>query len=229
MDGNTGEKTPRPMDTLPGSPLPSPGQDPWTPGTHTPADIPGTHTPTADIPETQTSPPAPEMCPSCGKYTGGKHQCPHCGADTVHRIKETVLVAFALSLLLIGGALYMVAGTAQEPPAREIGSLGMEDIYEHVRVIGTVVSEPTFYPDKYDPTSGVIKVRVNDTTGELNVKLEKPVTKEVITSGMIPCVGDVIDVRGTLYVGDGWMQITCITPDFLKIKERNIPLWRYPR
>jgi len=165
--------------------------------------------------------PPPLTCPSCGRETGGAHLCPHCGADTVHRVKEKTLVLMATFLVVIGGLLFVVAEMTQEPQPRTIASLGMDDMYDHVRIVGTVVSEPRFYPEKYDPQSGIIKFRVNDTTGELNVKLEKPVTKDVIKNNRVPGVGDIIDVRGTLYVGEGWMQITCITPEFLKVKERD--------
>ena len=35
----------------------------------------------------------PEFCPSCGKACEGRRKCHHCGADTIHRIKVSHLMA----------------------------------------------------------------------------------------------------------------------------------------
>jgi hypothetical protein len=160
-------------------------------------------------------------CPSCGKVPHGK-MCIHCGANTLKRLKETTLLAWALVLMLLGTSLFIMAMNVAEPEIREICSIDQDDAYENLRIMGTVVSAPNYYVEKYEPDTGVARFTVNDTTGEINVKLETPVVKEIRKEGRVPGVGDVIDVRGTVYLGDdGWMQMTCITPEFLRITKRE--------
>ena len=54
----------------------------------------------------------PEFCPSCGKHSKFFKKCPHCGADTVRRVREVTLVYFAVLLIVLGGLCLYAASSA---------------------------------------------------------------------------------------------------------------------
>ncbi len=160
-------------------------------------------------------------CLSCGHVIGSKSECPRCAAKQYNRLSEKKIIAISMVLLLLGAVYLGAAGIYAETDITVVADIQESDNFRNMRIVGKVIGVPDFYPEKYEPT-GVLRLLVDDGTGDIWVRLVSSVTLTLIEEGRIPGFGDTVDAEGALFVGDeGYMQVKVRDKNLFHILERN--------
>ncbi|MHC5039992.1 MAG: hypothetical protein ACYTHM_22020 [Planctomycetota bacterium] len=139
-------------------------------------------------------------------------------------MRESILVLAILPAILLG-AFFLWLGAATETEVSPIPSLGADDAFRHVRVVGSVTN--VRYTEGEYGHFGVLGVWVregdsaNAASGTLKIKAEGPVVGEMIRNDALPSLGDVIDAEGTLYAGENYRLLNLNSARLLKIREKG--------
>jgi DNA/RNA endonuclease YhcR with UshA esterase domain len=151
-------------------------------------------------------------CPSCGRYAGPYEACPYCGARLAGRMPVRLVKIAAILLASVGLAALWFAATRAEVPLIQIGQAGATMNMAYVRLEGRCTREPS-----YDPESDYLSFWLEDDTGEIRVSAYRAETRQLIERALVPALGDVVEVAGTLRVREDFYALTVNVPDQLKI------------
>ena len=152
------------------------------------------------------------QCPSCGRYAGPYEACPYCGARLVGRVLVRVVKIAAILLATVGLAILWLAATRAQVPLIQIAQAGATMNMAYVRLEGRCTRAPT-----YDPESDYLSFWLDDGTGEIRASAYRAETRQIIEQGLVPALGDVVEVGGTLRVREDFFALTINVPDQLKI------------
>jgi hypothetical protein len=165
-------------------------------------------------------------CPSCGKEVGNAPVCLYCCAatDPGRRVTEKRLMLWAAGVAVLGLALLAWAARV-ETPVTPISSLAAEGAFLHFRVKGEVIRSSEFKAPYED--ASVYNFWIDDRSSDkahesvLKLKVEGPVYADLKEAGKLPGRGDIIDVEGTLYAGEGFRLLSLNTAAMLKIEPKE--------
>lgn len=168
----------------------------------------------------------PRLCPSCGKVPGTPVVCQYCCAaiEPHRRITEKKLAMVAVGVSLIGVAL-LVWASMVETPITPIKELASEGAFLHYRVKGEVIRFSEF-KTPYE-NSNIFNFWIDDGSSDksdeavLKLKVEGPVYADLKEAGKVPQRGDIIDVEGTLYAGEGFRLLSLNTAAMLKLEKKG--------
>ncbi|MFL7792925.1 MAG: OB-fold nucleic acid binding domain-containing protein [Anaerolineae bacterium] len=152
------------------------------------------------------------QCPSCGRYAGPYEACPYCGARLAGRVPVRVVKIAAILLATAGLVALWFAATRAQVPRIQIAQAGATMNMAYVRLEGRCTRAPS-----YDPESDYLSFWIEDDTGEIRVSAYRAETRQIIERAMVPALGDVVDVAGTLRVREDFFALTINVPDQLKI------------
>jgi len=166
-------------------------------------------------------------CPSCGMTIPRAAECCYCSGATspARRVSEFKLALAAVPALVIALVLLSLAWD-RETPIAQSADLTRADAYDHVRVTG-VVTEVEFDDTDYD-ASDVFSFWVKDKSvpdGDpgLKIKVEGLVLHKIMDGGLLPEIGDTVDVEGAFQAGRNFRQIAVKTAGMVRIVERGKP------
>jgi DNA/RNA endonuclease YhcR with UshA esterase domain len=151
-------------------------------------------------------------CPSCGRYVGPYEACPYCGARLAGRMPVRVVKIAAILLAAVGLVALWFAATRAEVPLLQIGQAGATMNMAYVRLQGRCTRAPT-----YDPESDYLSFWLDDGTGEIRASAYRAETRQLVERGLVPALGDVVEVAGTLRVREDYLALTINVPDQLRI------------
>ena len=151
-------------------------------------------------------------CPSCGRYVGPYEACPYCGARLTGRTPIRVVKIAAVVLVTVGLAILWFAATHAEVPLVQIGQVGATMNMAYVRLEGHCTRAPT-----YDPESDYLSFWIEDDTGEIRLSAYRAETRRIIEQGLVPALGDLVEVAGTLRVREDFLSLTINVPEQMKI------------
>jgi DNA/RNA endonuclease YhcR with UshA esterase domain len=152
------------------------------------------------------------QCPSCNRYAGPYEACPYCGARLAGRMPVRAVKIAAVLLSTIGLIALWLAATRAEVPRIQIGQAGATMNMAYVRLEGRCTREPS-----YDPESDYLSFWLADDTGEIRVSAYRAETRQLIEQGLVPALGDAVEVAGTLRVREDFLALTVNVPDQLRI------------
>jgi DNA/RNA endonuclease YhcR with UshA esterase domain len=152
------------------------------------------------------------QCPSCGRHTGPYEACPYCGARSTGRTPIRIVKIAAILLATVGLVALWFAATRAEVPLIQIGQAGATMNMAYVRIQGRCTREPS-----YDPASDYLSFWLADETGEIRVSAYRAETREIIAQGLVPGLGDQVEVAGTLRVREDFLALTINVPDQLTV------------
>ena len=151
-------------------------------------------------------------CPSCGRHAGPYEACPYCGARLAGRTPIRVVKIAAILLATVGLVALWFAATRAEVPLIQIGQAGATMNMAYVRIQGRCTREPS-----YDPESDYLSFWLADETGEIRVSAYRAETREIISLGLVPGLGDQVEVAGTLRVREDFLALTINVPEQLAV------------
>lgn len=151
-------------------------------------------------------------CSSCGRYVGPYEACPYCGARQAGRIPIRAIKITAILFVTVGLAVLWLAAVRAEVPLIQIGQAGATMNMAYVRLQGRCTREPA-----YDPESDYLSFWIEDETGEIRVSAYRAETREIIDRGLVPALGDLVRVAGTLRVREDFLALTLNVPEQLEI------------
>ncbi|MBN1977189.1 MAG: hypothetical protein JW918_07285, partial [Anaerolineae bacterium] len=151
-------------------------------------------------------------CPSCGRYAGPYEACPYCGARLAGRMPVRAVKIAAILLATVGLAVLWFAATRAQVPLIQIAQAGATMNMAYVRLEGRCTRAPA-----YDPESDYLSFWLDDGTGEIRASAYRAETRQIIEQGLVPALGDVVEVAGTLRVREDFLALTVNVPDQLKI------------
>jgi DNA/RNA endonuclease YhcR with UshA esterase domain len=151
-------------------------------------------------------------CPSCGRHAGPYEACPYCGARLTGRTPIRIVKIAAILLTTVGLVALWFAATRAEVPRIQIGQAGATMNMAYVRIQGQCTREPS-----YDPESDYLSFWLADQTGEIRVSAYRAETREIIERGLVPGLGDQVEVAGTLRVREDFFALTINVPDQLTV------------
>jgi DNA/RNA endonuclease YhcR with UshA esterase domain len=151
-------------------------------------------------------------CPSCGRYAGPYEAYPYCGARLGGRMPVRLVKIAAIALVTVGLILLWFAATRAEVPFVQIGQAGATMNMAYVRLKGRCTREPS-----YDPESDYLGFWLEDDTGEIRVSAYRAETRQLIERALVPALGDMVEVAGTLRVREDFYALTVNVPDQLMI------------
>jgi DNA/RNA endonuclease YhcR with UshA esterase domain len=162
------------------------------------------------------------QCPSCGRYAGPYEACPYCGAHLARRMPVRVVKIAAILLATAGLVALWFAATRAQVPRIQIAQAGATMNMAYVRLEGRCTRAPS-----YDPESDYLSFWIEDDTGEIRVSAYRAETRQIIDQRLVPALGDVVDVAGTLRVREDFFALTINVPDQLQVTrsdpvDRNI-------
>jgi DNA/RNA endonuclease YhcR with UshA esterase domain len=82
----------------------------------------------------------------------------------------------------------------------------------YVRLQGRCTRVPT-----YDPEGDYLSFWIEDETGEIRVSAYRAETREIIDRSLVPALGDLVEVAGTLRVREDYLALTINVPDQLQV------------
>lgn len=158
-------------------------------------------------------------CPSCGKDIGMKSACMYCGASRKRRLAVTMLLLYSLPLLITGILLFTL-GEYSETPIENIDNLDASMNFKHVRVRGIVVDSD--YIEVPYSEYGKLTIYVGNNMSSkgksvVKVRCEPVIVEELTKEKRVPMIGDLVDIEGTLYAGEGYRLINVNSAEFVKI------------
>ncbi len=168
----------------------------------------------------------PKLCPSCGKEPGGLVVCQYCCAaiEPHRRITEKKLASVAIGVAVLG-VLLLVWAASVETPITPINELAKEGAFLHYRVKGEVIRSSEF-KTPYEK-SNIHNFWIDDGSSDksdeavLKLKVEGPVYADLKKAGKVPERGDIIDVEGTLYAGEGFRLLSLNTAAMLNLEKQE--------
>lgn len=136
-----------------------------------------------------------EICPVCGKETGGKVPCPHCLTDTTRKIRLLYLwvICVILAVLGVGAFLMHVKASGEEPIS--ISQIDTWMDYSHNLIEGTVTSGP-LYGRNYISFSVSDFSSTDPEISTIEVRVYSPAFEELLMERRIPRVGDRVKIFG---------------------------------
>jgi DNA/RNA endonuclease YhcR with UshA esterase domain len=140
-----------------------------------------------------------EVCPVCGKKTGGRVPCPYCLTDTSRKIKLTWVWLICTLLAALGAVAIVMHSRASVEEPISISEIDPWMDYSYGWVEGTVTSGP-LYGRNY------ISFSVCDFSSDdlerstVEVRAYSPVSEELLSAGAVPRVGDRVKVFGQMRV-----------------------------
>jgi len=152
------------------------------------------------------------QCPSCGRYAGPYEACPYCGARLAGRVPVRVVKIAAILLATAGLVALWFAATRAQVPRIQIAQAGATMNMAYVRLEGRCTRAPS-----YDPESDYLSFWIEDDTGEIRVSAYRAETRQIIERVLVPALGDVVEVAGTLRVREDFLALTINVPDQLTI------------
>ncbi len=160
-----------------------------------------------------------QVCPSCGKPTGGFVPCPHCGADPRSKVSMRYVWAFCASILVLGGIFFYLHLATSAVSPTPIANIDSWLDYSYVWIEGTVVSGP-----RYGPTSFSFDVwdgsSENPSEATITAEVYSPAFEELLLENRIPRVGDHVVIFGQLRVPSSTdREIRISFPEDLQITE----------
>lgn len=161
-------------------------------------------------------------CPSCGKAIGDIEVCSYCCAATApgRRVTEDRLMLWSLPIFALGAVL-LVCAAFSETPVTPVAKLARKGAFLHFRIKGEVVRF-SHIKTPYK-NSDLYNFWIDDGSGRtaaesmLKLKVEGPVYQDLEELKKVPKRGDVIDVEGTYYAGDGFRLLSLNTAAMLRI------------
>ena len=152
------------------------------------------------------------LCSSCGRYAGPYEACPYCGARLAGRMPVRVVKIAAILLATVGLVVLWFAATRAQVPLIQIAQAGATMNMAYVRLEGRCTRAPS-----YDPESDYLSFWIDDGTGEIRVSAYRAETRQIIERALVPALGDVVEVAGTLRVREDFFALTINVPDQLKV------------
>jgi DNA/RNA endonuclease YhcR with UshA esterase domain len=152
------------------------------------------------------------LCPSCGRYVGPYEACPYCGARLAGRMPVRAVKIAAILLTTVGLVFLWFAATRAQVPLIQIAQAGATMNMAYVRLEGRCTRVPS-----YDPESDYLSFWIDDGTGEIRVSAYRAETRQIIERVLVPALGDVVEVAGTLRVREDFLALTINVPDQLTI------------
>ncbi|MFN2272230.1 MAG: OB-fold nucleic acid binding domain-containing protein [Anaerolineae bacterium] len=152
------------------------------------------------------------LCPSCGRYVGPYEACPYCGARLAGRMPVRAVKIAAILLTTVGLVVLWFAATRAQVPLIQIAQAGATMNMAYVRLEGRCTRVPS-----YDPESDYLSFWIDDGTGEIRVSAYRAETRQIIERVLVPALGDVVEVAGTLRVREDFLALTINVPDQLTI------------
>jgi DNA/RNA endonuclease YhcR with UshA esterase domain len=143
---------------------------------------------------------------------GPYEACPYCGARQTGRIPIRAIKIAAILLVTIGLAVLWLAAVHAEVPLIQIGQAGATMNMAYVRLQGYCTRAPT-----YDPEGDYLSFWIEDETGAIRVSSYRAETREIIDHSLVPALGDLVEVAGTLRVREDYLALTINVPDQLQI------------
>lgn len=159
-------------------------------------------------------------CPSCGAPIDPVEVCYYCCA-AVHpsrRVREATLMRWAAGVAVLGVVL-LLEGLFAVTPVTPVSDIGPEGAFQHFRVRGEV--SRAYLAEAPYPSSNLFTFYVSDESvkrwGGLKVKVDGPLFVELSDAGRVPKTGDIVDVEGTLYAGEGFRLLSLNSSSMLRI------------
>ena len=152
------------------------------------------------------------LCPSCGRYVGPYEACPYCGARLAGRMPVRAVKIAAILLTTVGLVVLWFAATRAQVPLIQIAQAGATMNMAYVRLEGRCTRVPS-----YNPESDYLSFWIDDGTGEIRVSAYRAETRQIIERVLVPALGDVVEVAGTLRVREDFLALTINVPDQLTI------------
>lgn len=135
-------------------------------------------------------------CEACGEWvdkTGKK--CPECAGPFAYRVSEATIVKVSTVVFTIFTVFFFVLAVFWSADITKVEDIDEARNFEILRIKGTVIDSPDYYPNEYDD-SGTMRVWINDTTGEIQIYFDEITTELLIESGEIPGLGDTVEAMG---------------------------------
>ncbi|MBN1899683.1 MAG: hypothetical protein JW827_12990 [Spirochaetes bacterium] len=151
-------------------------------------------------------------CPSCGKFVGAYEKCPYCGAHVEKRISIKFFRYGSLVFSFLGLLLLYFISTHKEIPLIKINQISPTMNFAYIRVRGIVFRYPS-----YDKQLDILTLSLNDGTEDIIVKAYRATAKKLQKMKMIPKLGDLVDVEGTVRIRGAGRFLTINIPEKLKI------------
>ena len=155
------------------------------------------------------------VCPSCGRYIGPREVCPYCGAKVKKRISVRLLKYSAVAMAILGLLLVQIVAVKTETPLYHVSEIKRSMNYAHIKMAGTVVRYPSIYED------GSMSFWIDDGTGEIMVKAYRFEANRLIENGLIPGVGDYVEVEGSIRIREEFQYLVVELPSKFKITWAN--------
>jgi hypothetical protein len=110
-----------------------------------------------------------------------------------------------------------------ETPVTPVARLENKGAFLHFRIQGKV-TKTSYFKARYRDAD-VFSFWVDDgsqdeatgQTGTVKVKVDGPVYRRLQDAGKVPREGDLADVEGTLYAGDGFRLLSVNTPEMVRL------------
>ena len=125
------------------------------------------------------------------------------------------------SVILAVGISLIVLASFATTEVTAISTLGSDDGFKHFRVRGRVTRtylDRTPYKDSDVYSFTVVDDSVDENEG-LKIKVDGPVYYKLKDLARVPHRGDLVDVEGTLYAGDGFRLLALNHEMYLTLLE----------
>ena len=140
-------------------------------------------------------------CPSCERFIGPADVCPYCGANSAKPPLLRLLRYAALALALIGLFFLYLMARHRNMPVVKAGEISPMMNFATVRVVGKLARKP--YTAYEDGQVDYLSFLVDDGSGKVRVQAYGDVARLLVASNLLPRVGTMVDVTGSIKVSAG--------------------------
>jgi len=157
------------------------------------------------------------ICPSCGRFVGTYERCPYCGREVKKRFTIRFMKIAAISIAFIGVLFLYLAALHKQLPLVRVSELKPTMNFAYVRVRGIAIS------DAYINDWGGFGFNLNDSddgkdiNSTIKIRAYSDIAKQLKDSGLMPSVGDIVEVAGSLKLREGNKTLTVQSPEQIKI------------
>lgn len=160
-------------------------------------------------------------CASCGRYIGPVFTCPYCGAEARGRLPLHVLRWAALTLAVLGLAVFYVLAWRSELPVTPVFTLKPSMQFAKIRVRGHVATKPRI--TQRDGAPDFLVFDVDDGTGRISVAASRSTAHALVDRNLVPGRGQLVEATGSLNAKPGRrLRIYLDAPSGLRL-ESNAP------